>query len=220
MAELERELRRLPVDWPATPDLAARLELAPTHARRRRLAVAALVAAALVAAFAVPQSRSAILRFFHLGGVAVERVETLPAATERPLASGLGSPVDDAEAARVLGTGFLPRSHGTLYEQNGFVSTLLSTPEPALLSEFGSADMIKKLTATSAVEQVEVAPGVSGLWISGAPHAVFFPGASPRLAGNVLVWARDGVTYRLEGRGLDQPRALRVAREVLGTSSG
>jgi hypothetical protein len=80
--------------------------------------------------------------------------------------------------------------------------------------------MIKKLTATSAVEQVEVAPGVSGLWISGAPHAVFFPGASPRLAGNVLVWARDGVTYRLEGRGLDQPRALRVAREVLGTSSG
>jgi hypothetical protein len=219
MAELERDLRQLPVDWPPTPDLAARLELAPRRLHRRRLAVAALVAAAVGAAFAVPQSRSAILRFFHLGGVTVERVGTLPPAAERPLASGLGSPVGGAEAARVLGADFLPRSHGPLYERGGFVSTLLATPEPVLLSEFGSAEMIKKL-ATSAVEPVEVAPGVPGLWLSGARHAVFFPGTAPRLAGNVLVWASGGVTYRLEGRGLDRSRALRVAREVLGTSPG
>src|SRR5204863_2740785 len=86
MTELERivgGLRTLPVDWPATPDVAARLELRP----RRRLAIVAavaLAAAALAAAFAVPQSRSAILRFFHLRGVTVERVGTLPRAQELP----------------------------------------------------------------------------------------------------------------------------------------
>jgi hypothetical protein len=117
----------------------------------------------------------------------------------------------------MLGAAFLPRQHGTLYERDGFVSTVLHGP--LLLSEFGSAYLIKKF-ASGTVEWVEVAPGVQGLWIAGAPHVVFFPDTSPRLAGNVLVWERGGVTFRLEGPGLDQPGALRVARELLGTSKG
>ena len=79
----------------------------------------------------MPQSRSAILRFFHLGGVTVVRVETLPPAQERPLAAGLGSAVTDAEAERTLGAPFLPAGHGTLYERDGFVSTLLRGPGAA-----------------------------------------------------------------------------------------
>jgi hypothetical protein len=213
MTELERSLRALDVDWPSTPDV--RLELAPR--RRGRLVVAVSFVAAIAAAFAVPQSRSAILDFFHLGGVTVVHVETLPQAEERPLSAGLGPTVGDAEAASVLGTAFLPRQHGTLHERDGFVSTVLRGP--VLLSEFGSAYLIKKF-ATGAVEWVEVAPGVQGLWITGAPHAVFFPDASPRLAGNVLVWEQSGVTFRLEGHGLDQQQALRLARDILGTSSG
>jgi len=81
MTDFERELRALDVEWPAAPEL--RLELA--RRRRVRAVVAVALVAALAAAFAVPQSRSAILRFFHLGGVTVVRVETLPPAAARNL---------------------------------------------------------------------------------------------------------------------------------------
>jgi hypothetical protein len=213
MTDFERALRALDVDWPTPPEL--RLELTPR--RRVRMVVVPVVVAAVAVAFAVPQSRSAILDFFHLGGVTVVRVETLPTAEERPLAAGLGAPAGDAEAGRVLGTAFLPKAHGTLYQRDGFVSTVLRGP--VLLSEFGSAYLIKKF-ATGTVESVEVSPGVPGLWIAGAPHAVFFPNASPRLAGRVLVWVKGGVTFRLEGPGLSKENALRLAREILGTAAG
>jgi len=216
MTELERDLRTLRVEWPETPDVASRLELRP----RRRLLVPALVLAsilAVAAAFAVPQSRSAILRFFHLRGVTVERVGTLPPAEERPLAAGLGSQIDDARAKRVLDGPFLPSEHGTLYERDGIVSTLLRGP--VLLSEFGAPEFLKKF-ATSSVEWVRVTPDVQGLWIAGAPHVVFFPGASPRLAGNVLVFATGTRTFRLEGPGLTRADALAKAREILGTTAG
>ena len=52
--------------------------------------------------FAVPQSRGAILRFFHLGADTIEFVDTLPPADERPLDAGLGAPVSLADA-RALG---------------------------------------------------------------------------------------------------------------------
>jgi hypothetical protein len=212
MTDVERALRALEIDWPSTPEIS--LELAPR--RRARMVVVVALVAALVAAFAVPQSRSAILRFFHLGGVTVVRVETLPPAAERPLTAGLGSQVSDGQAERTLGVLFLPVRHGTLYEQNGFVSTLLAEPGPMLLSEFGSAYLIKKFAAGN-VESVEVEPGVPGLWITGEPHVVFFPGTSPRLAGSVLVWVKGGVTFRLEGSDLEKETALRLAREILGT---
>jgi hypothetical protein len=219
MTELEHYLRSLgsSVAWPPTPDVASRLELRARPRRRALVAVVALAVVALAAAFAVPESRSAILRFFHLRGVTVERVDTLPPAQEVPLAAGLGRVVDDEEARQVLGGPFVPLEHGTLYDQNGFVSTLLEGP--LLLSEFGSSGMLKKF-ATSKVEWVEVEPGIQGLWISGPPHVVFFfPEASPRLAGNVLVWATDRRTFRLEGRGLERDDALRLAREIMGTAS-
>jgi hypothetical protein len=213
MTDFDRQLRALDVAWPPTPEL--RLELAPR--RRRGVLVAAFAAVALAAAFAVPQSRSAILRFFHLGGVTIERVGTLPPAQERPLSAGLGQAVGDREAALVLNGPFLPSRHGTLYEQpGGIVSTLLRGP--LLLSEFGGAQFLKKFAAGTNVEWVEVAPGVQGLWLSGSPHVVFF-GSSPRLAGNVLVWATGERTFRLEGPALDKQAALRLAREILGTPS-
>jgi hypothetical protein len=213
MSDLEDQLRTLNVAWPPAPEL--RIALAPR--RRRRVVVAVALAVSLATAFAVPQSRSAILRFFHLGGVTVVQVDTLPPAQERPLSAGLGQPVDDAEAERTLGVPFQPDRHGTLYGRDGFVSTVL--PGPVLLSEFGSPYLIKKV-AVGKVEYVEVAPGVTGLWIAGRPHVVFFPDASPRLAGNVLVWIKGNVTFRLEGRGLDEASALRLARELIGTRAG
>ena len=90
MAELERALRDLgrELAFPPTPDVATavgdRLRVEPFVRRRwstRRRAlvlVAAALLAATVVALAVPAARTAILEFFGIGGVTVERVETLP----------------------------------------------------------------------------------------------------------------------------------------------
>jgi hypothetical protein len=221
---VEQSLRALAaeLEWPETPELAERLELAPRARSRRRLVLVA-VAAALVAvavAFAVPPARSAILRFLHLGGVTIERVSVLPPAQERPLGEGLGSPVTPARARLILGGPFLlPEVRGTpvLHESDGVVSALLAAPEPVLLTETAFTGLLKKLASVSThVEQVAIEPGVAGLWISGAPHVFLGPELPPRLAGNVLVWERDGVTYRLEGRSLAKARALELARQVGG----
>ena len=164
MTELEQTLRALAaeIEWPATPELTPRFE--PVRRRRRSLLLA--VAAALLAiavAFAVPQARSSILRFFHLGGVTIERVGTLPAAEQRPLAADLGQPVTRAEAESALGTPFLlPATSGepALYDRLGVVSTLLATPQPVLLSESRFTGLMKKLVGTATgVESVSIDAG-------------------------------------------------------------
>src|SRR5262245_38190670 len=197
MAELEHELRRLAahVAWPETPDVAGRLDLAPRRRLLRRRALLVALAAGLLAlavALAVPDARSSILRFLHLGGVTIERVSTLPAAEERPLAADLGAPVTPARAAAVLGRPFrLPEVKGSpqLRESNGTVSALLATPEPVLLTETAGVGLMKKLASIGTrVEQAPIAPGVEGLWISGAPHVFFGPDLPPRLARDVLLW--------------------------------
>src|SRR5690348_10669052 len=94
--DLERELRALSIEWPATPSFS----YAP---RRRRWPFAVAVALAAVAvAFAVPQSRGAILRFFDVGAVHVRVVDTLPRASERPLTAGLGPVVPLATAKALI----------------------------------------------------------------------------------------------------------------------
>ena len=141
--ELESELRALAaeIEWPQTP--ALRPELAPRRRLMRRdralvLAVA-FVAAVLAAAFAVPQSRGAILRFLGLGAVHVEFVERLPAAQERPLTEGLGPTISKAVARDLLGRPpLLPplAPAPALHAQDGVVSLLfLHEADPVLLSE-------------------------------------------------------------------------------------
>jgi hypothetical protein len=219
---LEQSLRALAaeLEWPETPELAARLEPAPRRDRRRLvLAVAAAVLLAVAIAFAVPPARSSILRFLHLGGVTIERVSVLPPAQERPLGADLGAVVSAADARAALGAPFrLPRLGGTpvLHESYGVVSALLDDHGPVLLSETSAVGLLKKLSSTSVVEQAPIGPGVDGIWIAGAQHVFFGPGLPPRYAGNVLVWERDGVTYRLEGRGLTKARAVELARELDG----
>jgi hypothetical protein len=222
--DLARELSSLAehVDWPATPEL--RLELEPRAPRRSRrplyaaLAFAAIVA--LTAAFAVPESRGAILRFLHLGGVTIERVDTLPPAEQRPLEAGLGRPVTLAGAKRLLGHELLlpdvsplPQLH--LQGSNIVSMVFQHDGEPVLLNEFGfGGGFLKKFAAGGTSIQDGGMGDVPSLWISGETHDVFFPGSSPRLAGNVLVWEAEGVTYRLEGHSLSQADAVSLARSL------
>src|SRR5437588_5484591 len=125
--DLARELRQLGehVEWPATPELRRSYE--QTLRRSRRTVFAAVALAALLAigiAFAVPQSRAAILRVFHLGAVTVHVVDRLPAAQERPLTSDLGPVIGLAEARRQIPGLLLPRLDPLppLHSRSGAVS--------------------------------------------------------------------------------------------------
>jgi len=226
MDELERALTALAaeLEWPETPAFELRLDAAVPvrRLRRRRLVVAiAVVLVAIGIAFAVPPARSAILDLFHLGGVTIERAETLPAAEERPLGAALGRPVSRQEAEGILGRPVvLPRVKGEphLYEREGVISAVLATPEPVLVSALrplGGGYLLKKVAGIStSVENVQIDDHRTGLWIAGQPHVVYWLEAPPRLAGNVLVWEDGGVTYRIEGKRLTREHALELARQM------
>jgi hypothetical protein len=208
------DLRSLEIAWPETP--AFGLDFGPRRARRWPLAVA-IASAAMAAAFAVPQSRGAILRFLDLGGVTIERAGRLPAAEERPLGAGLGPVVSVPTAERELGHSLLlpdlrplPPLHLASIRVVSFLLTYRG--EPVLVSElpFGDPGILKKVAATAT--RIESVP--NGLWLSGAAHVFVFPGAPPRLAGNVLLVLRAGLTLRIEGKGLPKAEALRLAGEL------
>lgn len=215
---LERELRALDVAWPSTPELRLALAARPRRSRRPLLAAVALGLAALAAAFAVPQSRGAILRFLHLGGESIRFVETLPPAETRPLEAGLGALSSEAEArAAVPGLLVPPLAGRPAWRRSGEVVSVvfLLHGKPVLLSELTSTEgvFLKKLAGTANAEWVSVR-GTSGLWLSGAPHVFFFPREPARLAGNTLVWATESTTYRLEGPALTRDEALALARSL------
>jgi hypothetical protein len=214
LAALGRDL-----DVPTTPDLvggvAARLQ--PRARSRRPLAfvVAGVALVAFATALAVPSARSSILRFFHLGGVTVERVETLPPAEERPLTANLGEsiPVDEA-AQRVGFQPLLPAGVDRVYENEGAILAVVREDgAPVLLTEFGSGAYFKKAVGgQTSIEQVRVGAD-DGFWIEGARHVFQMPSGAPRMAGNVLVWTHGSLTLRLEGR-LTRTEAIALARRV------
>ena len=110
MSELELQLLalgrglELPAERDLAPAVAARLEgQRPFPWRRVAVVALAVLVVAIAAAFAVPQARTTILRWFHLGGATVERVETLPPAVERSKAGGLGRAMSLKQAERTVG---------------------------------------------------------------------------------------------------------------------
>jgi hypothetical protein len=220
--QLEPELRALAseIEWPPTPTL--RLELQPGRRgwRRPLLAAVALTLTAIAFALALPQSRAAILRFFHLGAATVQLVERLPAAQERPLSAGLGAAIPATTARATLhGRLLLPRltPPPPLHASNGVVSILFRYHGAAvLLSEvYDGEGVVLKKVASSSTRVLPVRVGrFPGLWLSGAAHVFVFPNAPPRLAYNVLLWRQGRITLRLEGRHLTETTANTLARSL------
>jgi hypothetical protein len=237
VTSLELQLRALgqELELPPEPDLTVavlgRLEGRRPFPWRRATALAfALVAIAVATAFAVPQARTAILRFFHLGGATVIRVETLPPALERKQAGGFGTPMARAEAERQLGFGLaLPRFAGAgprrVYVIGKSVGTVLLRwhDRRVLLSEFPSyfgAQGLKKFAGGGTIVEPVTVNGRAGLWIEGAPHTLTYvePNSGFRerpilIRGNVLLWVRGALTLRLEGH-LTRSQALELARTI------
>lgn len=92
-----------------------------------------------------------------------------------------------------------------------------------LVSQFVAsvpAEYVKKLlTLGSDIEHTSVRSS-EAFWIGGEPHLFFYDEGdggirreTVRLAGNVLLWVEDGVTYRIEGAG-SLERAQRLAASL------
>ena len=241
MTELELQLRDLAgsVAYPATPDLATtvRARLAQRRtlwsrrpSRRQALAIAlAVLAVSAAAVMAVPSARTAVLRFFHIGAVTVQRVDTLPPARERPLTTGLGRRVSLADGAR--STGFrmllppLDEPPERVYVRSNVQSAFLDVPGAGsvLLTEIrgrNQLDFAKKFSSSETRVEAVTVNGAFGLWLAGGPHVVTFTDGgrlhqfTTRLAGNVLVWTNGDLTLRLEGK-LTKQRALALARTIV-----
>ncbi len=222
MSDLDRELRSLAVEieFPPTPDVASavrrRLGDRSQRAWPRRLVPIGVVAAALAVGvtFAVPQARTAVLRFFGIGAVRIEFVDRLPDV--RPTARlDLGTRIDPGDAPFSLLHSTLLGEPDAAYRRGNVVTLLYGTPERVRLlvteiagSGFSSAVGKKLLGAGTRVEFVPVR-GATGpaLWIEGQPHVVRLPGGPPRLAANTLIWRHGEITLRLEG-------AVRLQRAV------
>jgi hypothetical protein len=247
MSELELALVDLGrhVEFPPTPDLTprvrARLAEKPSRARslargyRNRVAIAlAVLAVAVGAVMAVPQTRAAILEFFRLRGVTIERVDELPTVpiNEDFNKLFLGEQVTLDEARdRADFEVLLPEALGDpdgVYFQGsppgGMVSFVYgSAEEPrALFTQFRASvenAVFKKVEAGTDIEAVTV-EGQPGFYLSGEPHVFGYVDADDqfreetvRLVGNVLLWERRPLTLRLEGD-LSRDEALDIARSV------
>ena len=230
MSELELQLVELgrELDVPAEPDVTARV-VERLERRRpfpwRPLAVAlAVVVVAVAIAFAVPPARSAILRFFHLGGASVVRVEALPPAVERAQAGGLGDPLTRDAAERRVGFELvLPSAARRVYVLGDSLASVVvrAYGRPVLVSEFpGQGQFLEKLVAgRTDVERLRV-DGQPALWLEGAPHVLQyfdrrrgFREEPILIRGNVLLWVRGPVTLRLEGK-LTKAQALELAHRL------
>ena len=229
MAELELELREVGrlVAFPPEPDLvpAVRDRLGerprPAFGRRRVLVVAfAALAVAIGAAFAVPPARTAILRFFHIGGETVERVQKLPPAERRSPVAGLAGPMSlDRARDRAGFEPILPSQYGRIYAADGILATYLR-PRVVLMEFRADLGLSKKVAGPATHIEPLTVNGHFGLWMRGAPHVItYFDSRAVghdkvvRLAGNVLVWSSGNLTLRLEGP-LTRDEALRLAKNV------
>jgi len=203
------------LDWPPQPSLGPRVATRLRAPRRRRLGrplglAFALLGAALAVALAVPPARSAILEFFGIGGVEIQRVETLPPLPSERVAPGVRVALEEARDSVDFDL-VVPHGYRSVHVEDGIVTFVWR--DRLLMELRGDELLLKKvLDQDSRLQFVDVGR-YPGVWIDGPPHGLYMPGGDARLAGNVLIWVRDDVTFRLEGA-LTRARALDLARSL------
>jgi hypothetical protein len=239
-ADLEAALADLRqyVDYPPTPDVAARVRARLRAGAPRRSAwprplpaLAAILAVALLVTGLLalwPAAREAVAERLGLPGVQITQVTETP----QPVAGsslGLGQPIGLEDARRRVSYALqLPAALAapdTVYfldvpvgGQVAFVFAPRNGMPMLLLSEFegNRVGIGKGLPPGTRIEDVSVS-GNHGLWIEGDPHVFFFvdaqgrsQSATTRLAANVLLWENNRLTLRLEST-LTRDAAVQIA---------
>jgi hypothetical protein len=208
------------ISYPPTPELvpavlsAIAVEPGP-RPRRRMLAIAAAAAVIVIIVLGLPGPRRAVADLLGIGGVSITVVDELPDALILP---GWGSQTTMEEARRAVDFEILlPRGLGepdVVAIESGVPGGLVTISyggtidgsRLVLTQMLGAADPViqKAVPGDAAIVAVDVG-GEPGLWIEGPPHVVVVrtPGGdvredAPRVAGNTLVFVRDGRTVRIE----------------------
>jgi hypothetical protein len=242
LSELEARLNALDVAFPSTPDVAAAIETHLDAERRPGrltrwlgrprlvLAIAVIVAAFGAVLASSAGARSAFLEIFGIEGAVVMRVEELPPVTPIDSPASLGERVTLEEARRRAGFPLLRLPGGEqpdaiYFKPPGMVSFVYGRDLDVrlILSQIdGSLDevFLKKVGPFGTViERVRV-DGEPGLLLTGAPHFFTYTSSTGTfeeeplyLARDVLLWERDGRTFRLEGE-LERERAIELAESL------
>ena len=228
--------------YPPTPDLAQRLPGDAVAARRpllaatprRAWAYAAIVLALLAAGvLAVPQARASLVEFFRFG--AIRLILGGPTATPsptpmlalatptRPVISGRTT-LADAEAladfsvrlpAYPEGLGSPDEVYFQQHEGQVVLTLWRNADGSARLALYHLTERDFALKAVQVIERT-VVDGAPAVWARG-PHFVSFQdsgfGELELVAGDVLIWTEDGVTYRLESD-LPLVEAVRIAESL------
>src|SRR5581483_4648191 len=183
MPELERELGALAgtLDFPPTPDVASQIHARmPNRVRSRRKALSLALAAVFVAvgaALAVPQARTAVLRFLDIGNERIEFVDHLPKISPTaPL--HLGTEIDADNAPFPLLRSKLLGEPDGVYARNGVITQLYGSPKHVrlLITEIAGVpfnpSIGKKIAAAGTRVQFLPINGATGpaVWIEGRPH--------------------------------------------------
>ena len=223
--------------------VVARLQAAPAPTRRRSMpsrAVAFAIAVVLVvvALLALPAPREAIADWLGIGRDRIVRVNDVPAGLGTTLHLGRESTLAAArrstpfavlvpatldEPGHVFVDEPSPGSVTLLWAAGGALPPVRDLGLGMLLTEIpGSIDeaiLQKRLPEGTTLESTTVG-GVAAYWIGGPRHELMYldPHGEPRpdttrLAANTLIWAVDGVTFRLESA-LDKAAAVAIASHL------
>jgi hypothetical protein len=215
---------------PVREDLAdsvlARLD-APSPLRRRR-AVAAVAAAALVAGLGLsPQVRAAAVDLLQLVGIELsgDRPDSSPDPAQ-PLPGSRGTDLGRAAADAAFPVS-VPASLGepgqVRVADAGRVVSMQWRDGDLVLDQFDGrlGPVFEKQVGGVEVQDVDV-DGVPAWWVAG-PHDLMYVDrdgevvhATARLAGRTLFWETpDEVTVRLEGERLTRREAVALARSLV-----
>lgn len=238
MPELEARLRALAteVEWPPTPDLSsavvrrvAQRQRRPRRLTRpRRLAIALALALLVPAAgaLAFPSARDDVLEWLGVKGATVTRAKDLPPAGGLRV-EDLGRRVSLAEAERAAGfPPAVPQALGAPREVrlDAATDTVTLVYDGLLVSQTPGAlrrELVEKVVTPRSEVRALTVGGRRGVFIEGAPHYVLFERPDGtiaedrgRLAGDTLVYTRDGTLVRIEARRLSLERATEIARSM------
>lgn len=209
----------------------------------RTLAYAAMFAAlvATVSLLSFPGVRTAVADFLGIGGVRIDTRGPAPTpAAELDLGEGVSlTQARDGVSFEVrlpdalgppdsvwLDMGVTGGQVALAYEATADLPAAPGTNLGALITQFPDAEVeaaaLTKVTGSQSGTTFEpvVVGGEQGFWVSGKPHVIAYlepdgdvRNETVRLAGNVLLWESDGVTYRIESR-LSKTEALRIAESL------
>jgi len=228
------------IEWPAPVDFASRLRLEkPGRTWRPRVAWMAGGIVVILTLVLIPSARQAVANLLEVAGIRIEFGD----APELPPPTNL-APGDQVDMESAMGAvdfsiltpailepptavHLLQWEFGTqvflAWEASNRLPEVGESGTGLLLAEFRApldeAFFGKIVEGGTTVDQVDV-DGVTGFWLTGAPHVFMFETGrrdlvedETRLTGNVLVWERDGITYRLESS-LDLAESLAIAESL------